>query len=237
MPASAVIPALSHARLFLFDIDGTLIVDGNSHFPSLIAGMSSVTGRPVDLRTDGDRMLLDGESVVGWVDHQLWSTVVEAAGMVFTPEVKARIGEVAVAHFTQMIGDGRYGGRLAPGAVELLTVLRAAGVAVGLATGNVRAIARAKMDAAGLSTWFDFPAGGGFGEHPDRAALAGAAAALVGVPASQVVLIGDTAGDVRAALANGFTPVGVSFGAESALALEQAGAVVVVDDLRDLVTG
>lgn len=231
----AATPRLFRPSAVLFDIDGTLVVGGNSHFRSLIHGLETVLGAPVDLRADGDLLLLDGQSIAGWVDFELWSAAARAVGKEMTPEVMAQVETLAVAHYRATVADGSYSGRVAPGAVELLDAVAVARIPYGLATGNVLGMAYAKLDAAGLATRFDYPERGGFGHQPTRAAVAAAAAKAIGADPAQTVLVGDTAGDMAAAAANGMTGIGVSFGAHSAERLTEAGAVHVVDDLADLI--
>lgn len=116
------------------------------------------------------------------------------------------------------------------------------GVALGLVTGNARATAMIKLAAVDLAGAFlahgdGQQAIGGFGdEHHDRRVLARLATergAPTGASAVRVVLVGDTANDIDAALAIGAVAVGVCTGHTSADVLHSAGAHLVVDTLAD----
>jgi phosphoglycolate phosphatase len=120
-----------------------------------------------------------------------------------------------------------------PGAPALLDALRVRGhVTLGVATGNMRTNALAKIEHAGLTKFFS-PLRGGFGDdHDDRANIVRAAALDCGyVFGGRLVVVGDTVHDVRAALAAGATAVGVATGHASAAQLAEAGADVVLPDL------
>lgn len=120
-----------------------------------------------------------------------------------------------------------------PGAPVLLDTLRSrAHVTLGVATGNMRANALAKIEHAGLTEFFS-PLHGGFGDdHDDRAHIVRAAALDCGyVPGERLVVVGDTVHDVRAALAVGATAVAVATGHASADQLAEAGAHAVLPDL------
>jgi phosphoglycolate phosphatase len=106
-------------------------------------------------------------------------------------------------------------------------------------TGNVRAIAEAKLDAVGLSGYLDLTVGA-YGEyHEVRAELVhlarGQAAAAYGreFAGAATVLVGDTPLDVAAALATGARAVGVATGPAGVAELAAAGAHAVLPDLTD----
>lgn len=124
------------------------------------------------------------------------------------------------------------GAELLPGVVETLDQVALLGdVKVGLATGNFRRAAQLKLNYFGL--WERF-AGGGFAEDgEDRADLVAAGIARVAGDrsAGPVFVIGDSAYDISAALANGAIAVGVATGRADEQALRVAGAHVVLPSL------
>ncbi len=123
-------------------------------------------------------------------------------------------------------------------------VLTAAGdsptlVVQSVLTGNVRAIAEAKLDAVGLSGYLDLTVGA-YGEHHEvRAELVHLArrqaAAAYGreFAGAATVLVGDTPLDVAAALATGARAVAVATGPACMAELTAAGADAVLPDLTD----
>jgi phosphoglycolate phosphatase-like HAD superfamily hydrolase len=116
----------------------------------------------------------------------------------------------------------------APGAPEALSRVAAAGASLSLLTGNLEAIAHAKLGAVGLGEWFP-PGVGAFGsDHEVRDALVPIAVARArGL--GPVVGVGDTPRDVACARAGGAACIGVTTGIHDATAL--AGADVVVPNL------
>jgi len=121
-----------------------------------------------------------------------------------------------------------------PGAADLLRVLRETGVRLGLATGNYEALARFKLEQAGLERFFEF---GGYGEDgSDRAAIVAAAMERSGVrDLKSFVLVGDTPHDVTAGRRNGIRVKAVATGrfTVSDLVSVTGSATDVFSDLSD----
>jgi len=109
------------------------------------------------------------------------------------------------------------------GVIETLRFLAArADVKLGVATGNIRAGAEAKLAAAGLDRWFLL---GGYGcDSAVRAELVAAAIARAG-DATDVIVVGDTIHDIAAARACGATVCAVATGTDSAEQLAHADVV------------
>ena len=107
---------------------------------------------------------------------------------------------------------------------------------LGIATGNIRGAANAKLEKAGMEQYFQF---GGYGcDHATREGLVKAgirrASELLDreVLPKEVVVIGDTPRDVESALANGAWAVGVATGSSYGVeALKASGAHAALDDL------
>ena len=121
-----------------------------------------------------------------------------------------------------------------PGAADVVNTLHARGFTQGLVTGNARRCAYVKVKAAGIdATRFPF---GGFGdEHGDRNELAKLALSRAGRSSERVVLVGDTPNDIRAAHAINAVAVALTSKHYDRSALKNAGADVVVDDLREVI--
>lgn len=134
-------------------------------------------------------------------------------------------------------------GRALPGAAEALAAI--AGLADTLQTvltGNLRAVARIKLEAFDLDRYLDLRIGAYGDDAPDRAQLVDVARQRTRenrgatFDGQDVVLIGDTPHDIRAAITAGVRSLGVATGKASPAELQRAGATAVIDDLTDLGT-
>ena len=120
---------------------------------------------------------------------------------------------------------------------DLLKRLAKEGVLLGITSGAVEAAAHIKLSRAGFNRYFPF---GGYGsDSGDRTELTKCALArgerLLGEPLEPegVYVVGDTPKDLDAAHGAGCVAVGVATGHYSREQLEEAGADVVLDSLRD----
>ncbi|WP_426595206.1 HAD hydrolase-like protein [Cellulomonas sp. McL0617] len=146
----------------------------------------------------------------------------------------ARVGEAVRAYreefVTRMISDNAVFG----GIDDVLDDLRAAGVRLVVATSKPTVFAGPICDAFGLSDRVDAI----FGAPPDDTPSTKAdvvAAALAAFPAaSPLLMVGDREHDVRGARACGVDTIGVTWGYAADGELRDAGAVELVDDVRDL---
>lgn len=218
--------------LALFDVDGTLVNAGGAGREALCRAFETEFGsvrvmeKAADVRFDGR------------TDKEIIAEIGARAGV--APEDLAGRRETFerayVAILEEMLREeGR--ARPLPGAADLLAALRSGGAHLGLVTGNIRAGARAKLEAAGLGSWFEDGAWGSDSE--DRAELARLArerfeSRLGGVlRPGGIVLAGDSRADVRAARENGFRSLAVETGWTRREDLVAAGADRVVADLSD----
>lgn len=135
----------------------------------------------------------------------------------------------------------RVRGRVLPGAAEAIAAL-ADGQAPGpvvqsVLTGNIRALADAKLGALGLAPLLDMDVGAYGDSHEVRAELVHLARRAAGQAyrrdfgGAATVLIGDTPLDVQAALATGARAVAVATGSFTAAELAAAGADAVLPGL------
>jgi phosphoglycolate phosphatase-like HAD superfamily hydrolase len=128
-----------------------------------------------------------------------------------------------------------------PGASEALAAVTALGPGVvqSVLTGNVPAIAEAKLAAFGLDGYLDLEVGAYGDHHEVRAELVhlarrrARAAYRRDFGGTATVLVGDTPLDVAAALATGARAVGVATGGSTAAELAAARADAVLPDLAD----
>jgi phosphoglycolate phosphatase len=202
--------------LYLFDIDGTLLHaagSGRSAFDAVMADLHGIANASEGIRYGGktDHAIID-ELFVARLGRRSTQAERDAFIDAYIPklhELLARLGVEVLA-----------------GVVDSLRYLQTQPVRLGVATGNVRRGADAKLGAAGLAQWFDC---GGYGcDSVVRSELVARAIerGREGHDVREVVVVGDTIHDISAARACGATVVAVATGADSAAALSHADAVL-----------
>lgn len=217
-------------RLVLFDVDGTLVDSGGAGRAALRRAMVRVFGEagPIDTcdfhgRTDpsivrGLLRALDRDDA--WIDARMPE--------VWPPYLELLAEELAAR-------DGR--ARPYPGVAELLARLgEAAGVTMGLVTGNLEQGARRKLAAAGVRGPFEVGGYGSDAEHRDElppVALRRAAERGLRYEPREVWVVGDTPADVRCGRASGLRTMAVATGRHDVDTLREHGADVVFADLAD----
>ncbi|MFB6892018.1 HAD family hydrolase [Kitasatospora sp. NPDC056327] len=214
--------------LLLWDIDGTLIDGGHAVEALYPLVLERLTGRPARHRVD-----IAGRTELDIMD-ELFAR--HGVGAVAPDRVTAELA----AQLRLRSPALRAAGRALPGAAEALRALGARDeVAQSVLTGNLRDNAALKLGLFGLAEFVD-PAVGAYGddarERPALLAVARRRAAAVhgsGFAARATVLIGDTPRDVRTGRGGGARVIAVATGASSAEVLREAGADVVLADLRD----
>lgn len=211
-------------RVFLFDIDNTLLYTGGAGGLAMARAFEELYGVP-----DG----FAGIEFSGRTDRFILQSALEAHGI--EGGCEARLEEFMRAYYRILPRSLKEReGRLMPGFPELLEALRREpGVRLGLTTGNFSEAARIKLEYYGLDRYFS---GGGFGENSlERADVVRAAVEAVadGARPDEVLVIGDTPHDVRSALDNGVVAVGVATGGYGADALRASGAQLVFEDFSD----
>jgi len=217
-------------RLFLFDIDGTLINAHGAGRLALTHAFEAVYGTP------GTGQMYDFR---GKTDPQIVLDLMRAAGI---PEdvVRSRLGscfDTYVRHLEHLIANG-HPVDVMPGIPEVLRGLSSRREAlVGLLTGNIERGAQAKLRPTGLLPLFRV---GAFGsDDADRRRLAGVvrerARALVGsdIPFQHMVIIGDTPLDIDCAHACGAVAVAVATGQHSTEELAARSPDLLFADFSD----
>jgi phosphoglycolate phosphatase-like HAD superfamily hydrolase len=213
-------------RVILFDIDGTLLLTGGAGLVALrrvFSGLHGVADAVDGIEFHGrtDPLILDSIAR-RWLGRPLDEAEMEAVVEGYLDQLEACLREAE--NF-----------RVLPGAAELVEELSGRqDIVLGLATGNLEPAARAKLRRAGLGGRFG---PGGFGsDSPDRAELTRLAVqrgrAVAGARA-EVVVVGDTVHDVRAASAAGVPCLAVATGNASAGALAAEGAEWAVPSLEE----
>jgi phosphoglycolate phosphatase-like HAD superfamily hydrolase len=196
-------------RLYLFDVDGTLVTARGAGRIALGRALAATYGTPGDL---------DGYDFRGKTDPRIVRDLMSTAG-VPDAAIEARLPacwDAYVRELEALVGDGSRVEPM-PGVAELVRALAARGDAVvGLLTGNIERGARVKLAPTGL--WPLFRVGAFGSDDIDRRRLptiarARAAAALGHeIPFERVVVIGDTPLDVDCARASGARAVAVATG-------------------------
>jgi phosphoglycolate phosphatase-like HAD superfamily hydrolase len=216
----------SDRRLYLFDIDGTLIATGGAGSTAMRAAFNALWRIE-----DG----FVGVEFSGRTDRAILRDALRASALdngAF-PEDLRRFKRAYFRRLPSILRALK--GQVLPGVAELLDRLQADdGAFVALGTGNFRGGAALKLGHYGLDHYF---ATGGFGdtteERPTLIAQALAASKRCFGRFDVAFVIGDTPHDVRAAKANGVIAVGVATGTSSQDELAAAGADIVLPDLSD----
>jgi phosphoglycolate phosphatase-like HAD superfamily hydrolase len=216
----------------LFDIDGTLISTGGAGAKSWKWAFEKVVGIPADIGQYTD---------AGWTDPE----VARGTFKQVMDRDPTRQELAALIHaYLSIIPDNvqaseKY--RVLDGVYDLLPQLCERGVLLGITTGAVEPAAHVKLGRAQLNKYF---AVGGYGsDSEDRVELTKKAIErgghLVGEPLdpADVLVVGDTPRDVKAALGAGAVPVGVASHKHTEEQLREAGAEYVIATLEDGLPG
>jgi len=118
-----------------------------------------------------------------------------------------------------------------PGVVPLLDRLRDAGVRMGLLTGNMRAGARAKLEAVGIHAYFDFAISAFAEDGNERTKIAEAARARCDDVA--LTIVGDAVADRTCAAHIGARVLCVATGLQSREVLARSAPDLLLDDLSE----
>lgn len=216
-------------KLTLFDIDGTLVesIPNNPHAKAFTQTIENLYGIKTQLNWEGiagltDRLIfIDILEGVGWSREEILNKM---------PELIAELEAVYVNDFV----PGSV--KKMPGVDDVLQLLTANHITLGLLTGNLYEIAKAKLTDAGIFHYFEL---GGYGsdEHSQRSELVSIAAERAGLQDTldSIYLVGDTPRDVSAARdARVFHAVGYSASHHGVESLTEAKAESVIQSFEDL---
>ena len=197
--------------LYLFDIDGTLLHahgSGRGAFDAVMAERHGVADASAGIRYGGK------------TDPAIVEEIFAARlGRPPTVEEREAFLDAYIPRLVAMLAE--QGVEVLPGVVEALEFLQGK-ARLGVATGNIRAGAQAKLEAAGLAAHFEL---GGYGcDSHLRPELVAAAIRRAG-PCDEVIVVGDTIHDISAARACGATVCAVATGSDPAEALAHADVV------------
>jgi phosphoglycolate phosphatase len=220
---------MARPQAVLFDIDGTLISTGGAGARSWRYAFNELHGIPADIGQFTDAGMTD--PVVARL------TFKAAVGHDPSP---TELATVMAAYLDRLPYEVEHSEkyRVLDGAEDLLKRLsRDHGILLGITSGAVEAAAHIKLSRVGFNRYFPF---GGYGsDSADRIELTKKALErgemLLGHPIDprRTLVVGDTPKDLDAAHGAGCVAVGVATGHYSREQLEEAGADVVLDTLRD----
>jgi phosphoglycolate phosphatase-like HAD superfamily hydrolase len=220
-------------KLILFDIDGTLLDVGGSGRWAMTRAFEDVFAI-ADADPFTRQVRFDGLTDPGILLE------IASNASVSPVELAARADELRrsfLGHLESRLAVTPTK-RVLPGVVDLLDRLAGVSMAqVGLLTGNVQPGARLKLASVGLGDYFDL---GGFGEDAaDRAGVGRVAVQRFeaklkrSIDPDDVIAVGDSLEDVRAARANGFKSLAVGTGWAGHDAIRALEPDLFVEDLTD----
>lgn len=216
------------AKLWLFDIDGTLVDTGGAGLRSLQEAAAELFGGPCPE--------LD---LAGSTDLGVWAGILEHFGKDSAEESPEIFFGTYLRRLEWNLMNGEFPGRVLPGVVGLLEALsRCEDVSIGLLTGNIAGGAALKVKHYGLGHHFAF---GAYGcDHADRNLLGPVALARAAThtgriySAEDVVVVGDTPKDIACARAMGARCLAVATGRFGVEDLEAHKADRVVASLEEI---
>ncbi|MCM2375006.1 HAD family hydrolase [Aporhodopirellula aestuarii] len=208
---AGTMPAGADVRVFLFDIDGTLLTTKG-------VGNSALS---MALREEFGVLLPDCDVMFsGRTDRSLIIELLQRNNLEPSDEHCNRLRD----RYVSLMGGhlARQGGIVLPGIRRLLTELfRRDALELAVMTGNFPETATRKLEHFDLRQWFAWIAGGD--AHVDRDDLARRTAAIVarrhGNRVKEMVVVGDTPADIRCGHAIGAKTIAVATGEFSIEAL------------------
>jgi phosphoglycolate phosphatase-like HAD superfamily hydrolase len=217
--------------LLLFDVDQTLISTGGAGIRALNRAFQKL----FSMNNAMDGILPHGKTDPGIIREIFDSHPIAASGDGF-PTHQSAILESYLEFLNNEI-DVTTSYKVLPGIEVILNELSGrSDISIGLATGNIEAGARIKLERGNLNRYFPF---GGFGSDSEnrtelvRAAVDKAAAYMGRTPNPvEVFVIGDTPRDIYAGREAGFLTVGVATGKFSMRELAEAGATLAISDFE-----
>ena len=193
---------------YLFDIDGTLIhCEDTVHYFAFCEALQGISGRALTL----EGVIAHGNTDVGILrDALTLAGVPESAWRHRLPEIRATMCRYVAERQQELCPT------VLPDVREVLQHLRSREAILGIATGNLEGIGRAKLQRAGLLALFHF---GGFSDHfefrVDVLRAAAATARALTREDAAICMIGDTPADITAARENGLSVIAVATGIHS----------------------
>lgn len=227
-------------KIILFDIDGTLLHSGSElgriHHLSFLYGFKTVYG--IDVIDD------DFRGYSGRTDMFVIKDILKKKG--FDDEKISKnmnkMFQEMIKYFRENIGKADYKETIIGGVIETLNQMDRDNIYVlGLLTGNLREIAKIKLETIGIWSYFKV---GGFGDSSEsRATLVDIAVEEVTkqkfvdkIDMKQVYVVGDTKQDILCAKERGAVSVAVSTGRFTKAELEIYKPDYLLNNLSELIS-
>lgn len=215
-------------KLYLFDIDGTLISPGPSARKAINQAIENFTGIPPDLQI---------KDVAGMTDRLIVRNALEKSGADgdITEVITDIINDyLTIFENTYLKSDGAF---VFEDALHLVHKIKEKSFPPGLLTGNVKRGAQIKLGKFDLMKHFSFGAFGDEGETRNDLPIVARNRAQEVLDMiyefDEIVLIGDTPEDAIAAKVNGCKSIIVCRRQEWYGDIVKAGADIIVDSLDD----
>lgn len=198
----------ANPKVAIFDLDGTLTDSEEGIVASFRHSLSKF-----DLPADN-----------GTIRHQIGPPLAEGFAALGVPEGQLSLAvETYRAHFSR---SGIFQNRLYDGVKEMLVTIKASGMILAVATSKLTGFAERIVDHFEIGALFSVVAGA----SEDGVLLAkgeivaDALRRLDHPDPTTVLMIGDRAQDIQAAISHGLLPIGVTWGYGTEIELLQAGA-------------
>jgi phosphoglycolate phosphatase len=226
--SSAPAPRASHRLLVLWDVDHTLIETRGVGRAIYERAFPAATGKPLAALA----------AISGRTELDIMAESLRINGVVPSGQMITNLARELIQGYEDARDELRARGRAMPGAQGVLASLASdPAVYQSVLTGNLREVARIKLEVFGLDGYLDLASGAYGDDDSDRSKLVQLArqrtSDRTGVAFSNdvVVLIGDTPKDVEAAVMAGVRAIGIATGKTTAQELHEAGAHNVASDL------
>ncbi|MBX7218900.1 MAG: phosphoglycolate phosphatase [Blastocatellia bacterium] len=215
---------MSSIRLFLFDLDGTLIDSRHDIMTGLNSMLVELDLEPFPI-ADVTRFIGDGARKL--VERGLRARLAE-------PPTESEIDqglEIFKKHYGRHLLD-----TTVPYPNVVRTLEHFSHLQLGVVTNKPYGFSKTILDGLNLTRFFSAIIGGDSApERKPHPAPVLAALSHCEVAASEAVMVGDSSHDVRAGKAAGTLTCGVTYGLRSRQELVEIGADLIVDDMAELI--
>jgi phosphoglycolate phosphatase len=217
--------------LVLWDVDHTLIETRGVGRAIYDRAFPAATGRP----------LAELAQISGRTELDIMSESLRVNGIEPNDEAVNKLARALTQGYEDARDELASTGRALPGAHDALAALaEESSIHQSVLTGNLREVARIKLEVFRLNDFLELEIGAYGDDHRERPKLVAIAqrraAKRTGTTFDNkhTVLVGDTPKDVEAGLIAGVRVVGVATGKTTVEELRQAGAHAVLDGLEDV---
>jgi len=216
--------------LVLWDIDHTLMETRGVGFAIYKRAFPTATGKPLDKLA----------KISGRTELDILHEKLRVNNVGRSSEAVSKLAAALINGYDTARNELAATGGALPGAKVTLEYLAAQPeIHQGVLAGNLRDVARIKLEVFGLDSHLDLDASAYGDDHTDRAELVAIAQSRASARTRMTfdnrntVLIGDTPNDVKAGATAGVRVIGVASGKTSIKELRDAGATDTVADLTD----